>query len=436
MAINFHEDCKVRLIEAIIEALSKIKIDNNVHLNYKSTLGLEVLDSIPPKTGSIRKQLDEYVGERSLSTFIYETLSREISENNSFDSETKGVALNTVTTYTDLKNVAERLLEQFINLPSEFLVSFRLPSSISKNLKIGIEKQLEFNDSIRLVIPDVTYNDNYELQSGIEGRDTGLFGSYWIFENLERDKRLEWDSDSVYIQFEEQGFVGRYDVTPPIERVIADLKAFMGLSIALNLLTYKGRGLIRTPVQHLIIHKQIAEKWEIWDTYKLSMELADVINNSEVSLDEEQSPEDQKQHIKLMLYLIGRVYKNPQGKTKRLLLASQWFLDSYQSKNDTVAFVNTMTAMEVLLGKKESNDIGVGELLRNRCAYFIGQDHDDIEQILKEFPEIYQVRSDILHKGQNKLYDREKSMFFKLRRLCRLVIYKELQLLLDTKEKK
>jgi len=89
-----------------------------------------------------------------------------------------------------------------------------------------------------------------------------------------------------------------------------------------------------------------------------------------------------------------------------------------------------MVALEILLGDKASSDImGLGELLRNRCAYLIGKTHDQRQDILKDFKQIYEIRSKIVHRGKSKLTFNERGLFMNLQWLCRRVIQEEIELL-------
>jgi hypothetical protein len=63
-----------------------------------------------------------------------------------------------------------------------------------------------------------------------------------------------------------------------------------------------------------------------------------------------------------------------------------------------------VVAMEILLGDKAVSDLmGLGELLRNRCAYLIGDSQTQREEILDEFKKIYEVRCQIVHRGKSRL---------------------------------
>ena len=89
-----------------------------------------------------------------------------------------------------------------------------------------------------------------------------------------------------------------------------------------------------------------------------------------------------------------------------------------------------MVALEILLGDKATSDvIGLGELLRNRCAYLIGVTHDQRQDILDGFKEIYDIRSKIIHRGKSRLTMDERTLFRKLQWICRRVIQEEIELL-------
>jgi len=95
-----------------------------------------------------------------------------------------------------------------------------------------------------------------------------------------------------------------------------------------------------------------------------------------------------------------------------------------------LSFVQTTVALEILLGEKQISDLmGLGELLRNRCAYLIGRTHRQREKILNDFKKIYDVRSKIVHRGKSKLNINERVLFSRLQWMCRRVIQEEIDLL-------
>jgi hypothetical protein len=89
-----------------------------------------------------------------------------------------------------------------------------------------------------------------------------------------------------------------------------------------------------------------------------------------------------------------------------------------------------MVVLEILLGDKAASDeIGLGRLLGNRCAYLIGKTQEERATILSDFKQIYDVRSDIVHEGKSRLTHDELMLFNKLQWFCHRVIQKEIELL-------
>jgi Apea-like HEPN len=71
----------------------------------------------------------------------------------------------------------------------------------------------------------------------------------------------------------------------------------------------------------------------------------------------------------------------------------------------------------------------LNELLRNRCAYLVGKNQSQREEILTEFADIYKVRSEIVHRGKSRLSKQERQLFYRLRWLCGRAIQEEINLL-------
>lgn len=133
-----------------------------------------------------------------------------------------------------------------------------------------------------------------------------------------------------------------------------------------------------------------------------------------LALDE--SVTDDEESIRPKLELVATAFRNDE-KAKRLMRASQWLLDGKIGANELLSFVQTTVAMEILLGEESKSDvIGLGELLRNRCAYLIliGQTRTERDTILKDFGDIYDIRSKMVHRGKSRLDSREKTLFHKL----------------------
>jgi hypothetical protein len=123
------------------------------------------------------------------------------------------------------------------------------------------------------------------------------------------------------------------------------------------------------------------------------------------------------------------VFSN-KSKGDLITLASEWLFDSYVRNDQRLSYVQAMIVLEILLGDKAmSDDIGLKRLLSNRCAYLIGKTQEERDAILRDFDQIYKVRSKIVHEGKSRLTHDEHELFFTLLSLCHHVIYKEIELL-------
>jgi hypothetical protein len=116
--------------------------------------------------------------------------------------------------------------------------------------------------------------------------------------------------------------------------------------------------------------------------------------------------------------------------SKNLKLAGKWFSDGTFGDDDLLNYVQTTMVLEILLGDKATSEqVGLGTLLSNRCAYLIGRSHSQRAKIIDDFSRIYDVRSQIVHRGKHRLAPSEMESFARLRFLASQVIRAEARLL-------
>jgi len=122
---------------------------------------------------------------------------------------------------------------------------------------------------------------------------------------------------------------------------------------------------------------------------------------------------------------IGAAFRRDETK---VLTAGRWLLSSYAGSDQLLQFVQATIALESLLGDEQmSRDVGVQKLLANRVAYLIGRNSADRESLIKEFVEIYKVRSKLVHEGSSGI-GKNVAALGRLRQICGEVIKKELEL--------
>jgi hypothetical protein len=429
MGLSLHDKCRERLVENVSEELADVVVKNRMFLERKSTVGLLSSEQILPKTGPIQNKLKEYVSETPLFDFLYETLSRELYENQKYDSEATLIKLSEVEGYQDLSAKAQRLIDDFNSLPWDYSLTIKLDNDFGELFSQSI-KQFTVCDNIRLTTPDENFSTTYALQSGIESRDHSLSGRLGLSSILSTEK---WDRGRTYFQIFVKGFIGIYGETVPLQHAISSLKSFCGIAIAIRL--FKVNHTYR-PIPSKInffIHRNIENKWIIERVHELDSSISEtysdlVMHDLNGSLD---TPEKKVKWIRRNLNIVKTIFSN-ERKANKILLAGQWLFESFSGRNELLSFIQTTVALEILLGEKSISDLmGLGELLRNRCAYLIGKSQKQREQILQDFKEIYQVRSRIIHRGKSKLDFKERTLFSKLQWMCRRVIQEEINLVAE-----
>jgi hypothetical protein len=430
VALGLDPNCLKRLKEVTFNGLVGIKVDHEVFLDYQSTFGLVLADSVPPTTGSLRARLEKFIGELPVFSFLFDSICRELHENFRYNLDKKGTLLKDISGYDDLNRVAERLIDDLESLPWSFLISLELPTSIGKPLR-SILPSYVLGSNVSLVCPDEEYDKTYSLHSLMDGRNdllgigTGLLGL---------NKPRKWNTETTYLQVATEGFIGYFCKTTPLDDAIAAIKSFLGLALAVRLFQFnekKAEPLFDFPQKKdFIVHRKVSEGYEIWSMHELASDLPEAIARLEIHNLHRQLEQDKvSEWIRNRLLIISRAFLYP-TKSERILLAAQWLLDSYIGKNELLSFVQSTVAMEIMLGEEAKSDvIGIGELLRNRCAYLIGESHDQRVMILKDFDQIYAVRSRIVHRGKSRLNNEESELFRKLQWMCRRVISKELDLI-------
>ncbi len=176
------------------------------------------------------------------------------------------------------------------------------------------------------------------------------------------------------------------------------------------------------------VHLMQNGKWNILDKKDVEQRHARIINNLVLG-DIFSGAEDKKALLLYTFLLLHNVYRERKN-SEKLIRACQWYFESFCSTDELFSFLQIMMVMETILGDKdEAEKTGLTELLSNRCAYLISDSIKERDSIIKEFKQIYNIRSIIIHSGRNVFTQREKYLHKKLQWYCRRVILKEIELI-------
>ena len=363
--------------------------------------------------------------------FVSETLAVELQERDQYLKDTPSIKLIELEGYGDTKEVAQSLVERFVSLPWKYSLSIELPETVNQ-IFARFVTELPLSADIRLVRPIGAFVERFPLKSQDEKRHRRIYGSGTILSGPPSDP--EWNKDAIFLQIDVEGFIGMYGSTIPASDAKALLRAFCGLAVAVGLFQIKpafkpfGFGSYNP---HFLVHKREDDGWKIDGKFDLEDRHSIVFNGINLNdlngnLDTEEKKTGWAQHQLKKMY---SVFSSGEKGTK-IIRASQWLFDSYTGRDELLCFVQSMVVLEILLGDKDTSDeIGLGALLRNRCAYLIGKSHQERSEILGEFNQIYRVRSQIVHSGKSRLTPDERTLFNRLRWMCRRVIQEEISLL-------
>ncbi|GKQ99905.1 HEPN domain-containing protein [Aeromonas hydrophila] len=422
MAINLHDGCKQRLKSQLSIVLADVRLRNLSFVERSSLYRVFDLESILPNTGNIKSELESYVSESPLFDFVYGELSKIANDIVEYDSTHPDEPLSILEGFNDLSLVASNLVDKFDSLPWKYAFTFNLGTSITD---FFTEDVIEIAPDIKLLKAHGELADKFPLNSGIPNRDRFLHGGGL----LGLAGHAEWKEKSLYVQITASGFVGKYVTTTPENRAVDTFKSFLGLMLAMRALKVSYSYSSSIINSRFYIHKE-TNIWTVEDSHELDRDVSKTISDLRLDdLDGSLDTDEKKNGFVLnRLRLISKALSREEA--EKLRLAGKWLFDSYCGNNELLSFIQTTVSLEILLGDKSVSDLmGLGELLRNRCAYLIGNTHSQREEILDDFKKIYDIRSKIVHRGKSQLSRYERRLFHKLQWMTNRVIQEEIELI-------
>lgn len=289
MSLNLHPQCLARLSEAIAVALSEVTVEHDMFINHRSAMSIFDAESVLPQNGEIRDAMQRYVSESPVFDFVYETLSRELYETQTYDSEKPITRLTELDGYGDVQTVATRLAGEFSSLPWQYSLVIPLPGKIGR-IFAKATGNYPISDFMRLVTPDDAFSAEYPLVSGIEKRDRGLFGGLrglggWgsqaatLMGLMQGYEAPKWDTETAHLQIYVKGFIGKYGAMTPAEDAVDYAKALFGIAIALRLLKVKKSFSRMQSKAEFYVHRKREDKWVIERTLELDTPQSDAFRS-------------------------------------------------------------------------------------------------------------------------------------------------------------
>ncbi|WP_338692462.1 hypothetical protein V5279_40940 [Bradyrhizobium sp. 26S5] len=372
-----------------------------------------------------------YIDERPFTNFVIDSLAYELRHEEYVSGEWTEKTLTTIERFKDVRALASRLVDAFDGLPRKYMLSLRLPKEL--DTIIGPKTDvINLSSDIRIVRATSQFRKTFPLENTIGDLGEKLVGGAALASVSHVIEQAEWEDDALYLQISVSGFIGMYGRSNTLQDGQRALRSVFGLGLALELLETRVQPTLASPRASLVVHQERPDSsWEVFERFYLNDSVAATLNTLRLGTvnDSINTPKRRNIRSERIFEQMRGIFRQ-QEKAEFLLLAAQWYFDGSHGADELLRYVQSMIVIEIILGDKATSDqMGLSELLRNRCAYLIGNSQEQREEILDEFRRIYDVRSQIVHRGKHRLTTDERWLLSYLRWICSRVIEREVELL-------
>jgi hypothetical protein len=429
MTLEIKPQLRERLRQCLREGLPKLTTSNNFSIDTTTTPYLLKAQQAMPDKGAVANELSSMFGSSfSLISFVNYWLSERLRDECDFDLESSRKALIDLEPFKDVDQVIDQLLNALCSLPYTYDVFTPLNEQLSTLLKT-LPERIELGGGVELCSGSHLRNSGPKLKNPNEKRNSRISPNRLSLLLLDRND-YEWDDNTFYISIRSRGFIDEFGGSETFDNITALLKAFFGLAVAVGIIAPPQRFAPKIPMstRHFICRRDEDNNAYIEYATEIHPDLRGVI--SDVLLADAVTGASDPQSSLLQRIMFMRSPFLDQKRFAKILRASRWLMDSFTHHNEALSYVQRTVCLEILLGDKSiSEDVGIGKLLASRCAYLVAKNLGERDQILREFPEIYNIRSKIIHEGASRISGDEWHFEGKIRRLCNMVIWRELDLI-------
>lgn len=401
--------------------------------SFLTFLVLHKAEEVLPKTGRLRLLLEEWISDTPILSFVSDRVREELRDRREYVTGDDLKRLADIDGFGDTDAFAESLVSEFESLPWSYTLTTRFPDALpplpqdQTTIELGLRSRLSISDLLFKQTYSVAHPDEQ-----VRNRLAGASGALALLV----DNDFAWEDAAPYFQFEPTGFIGPYGTGTQSDEANRALRRFVGLALGLKLFTHKPHYRPFTPARFWLLHRKVDEQWVAQDRFDIDNEDAGVLNGLQLWNGFSNSyPEEHK--IPWLQGLLVRISKAlTAASNANLGLAAEWYFDSFKGRDDTLTYVRRMTCLEILLGEHaDTSKVSLGELLGNRLAYLVGRSHSERERVLRQFREIYGLRSRILHHGKHRFTMAERGTLWELGSLCERALQEEAKMITADSEK-
>lgn len=427
--VSINQKLRKDLIEGLSNALVSLEVKGHF-LSYDAHEKLIAVDDIIHDSKrsrsaeiSLKASLVAMIDDHPIADFTIDYINNLLIEGAiklGTDNSSKEYLLFDILADRQPSDLAEEIISSIATLPFNYTFSVPLTPSLGSLLPSSMEAW-PINDEIRLVrVTPAFWSKFPETEPTSSRRLAEVFSDY---------TSRPFEAGTTVLQIDAKGYTQAYRSTATANNALLLAKAFFGLGSALGLLTNNFAALVRGQQREVMaIHRTVPPEWIGKRPFDYD---ADDYLKKLAPMDSELfklgGALGGYGRLQERLALIGRCL-SPGDDARRLRLAGRWFFDSSATSDEVTGFVQSMIVLETLLGEEDAasrSGLSLGSLLRNRCAYLLGRNRSERQEIIDKFTQIYQVRSAIVHNGHHQLSFSDRRLLYELRVLCARVIREE-----------
>lgn len=325
----------------------------------------------------------------------------------------------------DVKGIKEYIIKFLSKLPYKYEVFIQLKTNIqlSENLK-----EVFITQGVSLVKSSTNFLQIYENQ--LSKRDylsDTLMIDFSKPENHLLSSQPSFNKDQIYLRYEIEGLILKYEDLLMFNKAINQLKLIIGLMYSMNLLIdITDWKKIQFPsIRDLKFFENTKKNYIT--RIALTSELYMLINKLKINdiWLKEMNDEVDKENEVVPRAIVLNVYNSAEGEEKaKIKRAIKWYVDGLSANNVIYGIIFATVSLETLLGDKNKEEIT--KRLADRVALLLSTKISDRNIFRKQIEQVYDSRSEILHSGKDMITKEHKFHLLILKRYLKSLIQKEI----------
>lgn len=325
--------------------------------------------------------------------------------------------------------IADLIIAYLESVPRKYRIYFELPSAKG----IGV-KEMKLTDDISF-IEKIEESDFEEVK--IPNLSTLLGGSHG--DTLKREK--------IYICVQTDGYADGTLESSVIKKAYSKFRQVILLGKLSGVFTEKKGGIFTDVLLFGVPHVFVVHAHDInGETYQVTLSKAVLDYLSRIELNENAlkptqmeklvetfedkenpTPNDKAELLKKRFQYPAKLLKTSDDDedAESIKSAIEWAFDSYTNDNDTLAFIQACIGIEAVIGDDNTKE-NITATLADRCAYLLGESMSARKNIRKNFKDLYDIRSKVVHGRKASLDDEQRHFLNYAQIMLKRVIWKEI----------